>query len=124
MADDNEIQEFDFLGTVKILLGIENNELDEILQVYLTITQTEILNYCNISELPSALNYALCQMTAELYRENTNQNKVGAVVGNVSSISEDGRTVSFGQSGSLQAQASDKVAKTILLNRYRKLYRL
>lgn len=124
MADDNEIQEFDFLGTVKILLGIENNELDEILQVYLTITQTEILNYCNISELPSALNYVLCQMTAELYRENTNQNKVGAVVGNVSSISEDGRTVSFGQSGSLQAQASDKVAKTILLNRYRKLYRL
>lgn len=124
MADDNEIQEFDFLGTVKILLGIENNELDEILQVYLTITQTEILNYCNISELPSALNYVLCQMTAELYRENTNQNKVGAVVGNVPSISEDGRTVSFGQSGSLQAQASDKVAKTILLNRYRKLYRL
>jgi len=124
MADDNEIQEFDFLGTVKILLGIKNNELDEILQVYLTITQTEILNYCNISELPSALNCVLCQMTAELYRENTNQNKVGAVVGNVSSISEDGRTVSFGQSGSLQAQASDKVAKTTLLNRYRKLYRL
>lgn len=124
MADGNEVQEFNFLSTTKMLLGITDNQSDEILQLLINLTQVEILNYCNISELPSALNYTLCQMTATLYRENNSANKVGAVVGNVSSISEDGRTVSFGDSSVLQAQIADRVSKTTLLNRYRKLYRL
>ena len=123
MADGNDVQEFDFLGTTKVLLGITDNKSDEILQVYITLIRTEILNYCNISELPTALNYVLCQMTADCYRDN-NLNRSGQVVGNVSSVSEDGRTVSFGSSADLRTQVVDRVTRTTELNRYRKLYRI
>ena len=125
MADGNTNEEFDFLSTLKILLGIKDTALDEILQIHLTMTRNAILNYCNIKELPPALNFTLCEMTADVYRENDSKNKVGSVVGSVSSISEDGRTVSFSNGAEIKASIEDRIAKrTHELNRYRKLYRL
>lgn len=126
MADDNNLnEEFDFLSTLKILLGIKDDTLDEILQIHLSMTKQAILNYCNIKELPSALNFTLCEMTADVYRENDKKNKVGSVVGNVSSVSEDGRTVSFSNGAEVQASIEDRITKrTHELNRYRKLYRV
>ena len=123
MADDNATV-FDYLGTVKILLGISDGSLDSVLQVYLSMTERSILNYCNIKELPSALDYTLCEMTADVYRENASKNKVGSVVGNVSSVSEDGRTVSFSSGAEIKASIEDRIARTSELNRYRKLYRV
>lgn len=123
MADGNE-NEFDYLKIVKVLLGINDDSINEILQIYIAQGEQEILNYCNIKELPSALRYTLCQMVADLYRENTALNKSGTVVGNVSSISEDGRSVSFSGVESLKTQLSDRVSRLTELNRYRKLYRI
>ena len=123
MADDNATV-FDYLGTVKILLGISDETLDNVLQVYLSMTESSILNYCNIKELPSALNYTLCEMTADVYRENVSKNKVGSVVGNVSSVSEDGSTVSFSNGSEIKALIEDRITRTNELNRYRKLYRV
>lgn len=123
MADDNETV-FDYLSTVKILLGISDGSLDSVLQVYLSMTERSILNYCNIKELPSALDYTLCEMTADVYRENASKNKVGSVVGNVSSVSEDGRTVSFSSGTEIKASIEDRITRTNELNRYRKLYRV
>lgn len=125
MADDNNTEdEFDYLSTVKILLGISDESVDIILRVYLSMTRNSILNYCNIKELPSALNFTLCQMTADVYRENISKNKVGSVVGSVSSISEDGRTVSFSNATEIRASIEDRITRTHELNRYRKLYRI
>lgn len=126
MADGNNTdEEFDYLSTLKILLGITDGTLDNILQVYLSMTKQSILNYCNIGELPSALNFTLCEMTADVYRENDGKNKVGSVVGSVSSVSEDGRTVSFSNGAEIKASIDDRITKrTHELNRYRKLYRL
>lgn len=124
MADDNATV-FDYLGTVKILLGISDGTLDSVLQVYLSMTENSILNYCNIKELPSALDYTLCEMTADVYRENVSKNKVGSVVGSVSSVSEDGRTVSFSNGAEIKTSIEDRITKrTHELNRYRKLYRV
>ena len=124
MADGNTTEdEFDYLSTVKILLGISDESADIILRVYLSMTKNSILNYCNIKELPSALDFTLCQMTADVYRENTSKNKAGSVAGSVSSISEDGRTVSFSSATEIQALIEDRVTRTRELNRYRKLYR-
>lgn len=124
MADDNTTV-FDYLSTVKILLGISDGTLDSVLQVYLSMTENSILNYCNIKELPSALDYTLCEMTADVYRENASKNKVGSVVGSVSSVSEDGRTVSFSNGTEIKASIEDRITKrTHELNRYRKLYRV
>lgn len=123
MADGNE-NEFDYLKIVKVLLGINDDSINEILQIYIAQAEQEVLNYCNIKELPSALHYTLCQMVADLYRENTALNKSGTVVGNVSSISEDGRSVSFSGVESLKIQLTDRIARLTELNRYRKLYRI
>lgn len=125
MADDNDTEdEFDYLSTVKILLGISDESVDIILRVYLSMTKNSILSYCNIKELPSALDFTLCQMTADVYRENVSKNKVGSVVGSVSSISEDGRTVSFSNATEIRASIEDRITRTHELNRYRKLYRI
>ena len=123
MADDNET-EFDYLSNVKLLLGISNDNSDEILRLYISITINEILNYCNISELPSALNYTLCQMVADSYRDNLKNNATNSVVGNVSSISEDGRSVSFTNGTEIKTDIADRITRTQELNRYRKLYRI
>ena len=88
------------------------------------MTIQTVLNYCNISELPPALDYVVCQMTAETYREITSKNNVGEVVGNVNSISEGGRSVSFGNSSEFKVAIEDKVSHKIELNRYKKLFRL
>lgn len=132
MADDNSEalddsdseKEFDYLSTVKVLLGIQDDSSDGILRIIIALTKNTILNYCNIKELPSALNFTLCQMTAEAYRENSAKTSTGGVVGNVSSVSEDGRTVSFTNGVELKASIEDKVSHTKELNRYKRLYRL
>ena len=123
MADGNE-NEFDYLATIKVLLGITDDSQNEILQIYIAQAEQGVLNYCNIKELPSALHYTLCQIVVDLYRENTALNKNGAVVGNVSSITEDGRTVSFSGVESLKVQINDKITRLTELNRYRKVYRI
>lgn len=123
MADGNET-EFDYLSNVKLLLGISNGDTDEILQLYISITTNEILNYCNISELPSALNYTLCQMVADAYRDNLKNNATQSVVGNVSSISEDGRSVSFTNGSEIKTAIDDRITRITELKRYRKLYRI
>jgi hypothetical protein len=123
MADDNET-EFDYLSNVKLLLGISDGESDEILQLYISITQNEILNYCNISELPSALNYTLCQMVVDAYRDGQKNNATQSIVGNVSSISEDGRSVSFTNGSEIKTAIQDRITRTTELNRYRKLFRV
>lgn len=122
MADDNET-EFDFLSNIKLLLGITDGNSDEILQLYISIMEREILNYCNIRELPPALNYTLCQMVADLYNDNR-KNTSGKIVGNVSSVSEDGRTVSFTSGTELKTAIEDRITRTDELKRYRKLFRV
>ena len=122
MADGNEI-EFDFLSNINLILGITDNNSDQILQLYISMFTDKILNYCNISKLPSALNYTLCQMVADFYRDETRKNKTSEVVGTVSSISEDGRSVSFTNGSELSIAADDKISNTRELNKYKKLYR-
>lgn len=120
MADES----FDFIETVKVLLGISDSSLDETLQLYLDITVQSVLNYCNISELPSALNYTVCQLTADVYKDTTNSNKVGVIVGNVSKIDEDGRSVSFGDGSAVRLATTSRIGRLRELNRYKKLYRI
>lgn len=126
MADDNEIeeQEFDFLSTIKVMLGISDESADAILRIYIQTVSQSILNYCNISELPSTLNFILCQMVVDIYNDMKSRSSTGSVVGNVQSISEDGRTVSFTNGSEFKTVIEDRIAKTRELNRYKKLFRV
>ena len=125
MAGDNEIEdEFDFISTIKSMIGISDESLDAILRIYVATVTQSILNYCNIDELPSALNYTLCQMVADTYNEMKSRSGTGSVVGNVSSISEDGRSVSFTNGSEFKIAIDDRISKTRELNRFKKLYRI
>jgi len=115
---------FDFLSTVKVLLGITDDTKDTELTVYVDMTKQTILNYCNRSDIPEALNYTLCQMCADSYRDVTNLSAKGEVNGNVSSISEDGRSVSFSSGAEFKTALEDRITRTTELNRFKKLYRL
>ena len=121
---DGTEAEFDFLSTVKVLLGITDDTKDTELTVYVDMTKQTVLNYCNRSDLPEALNYTLCQMAADTYRDLTASNTRGEVAGNVGSISEDGRSVSFTNGTEFKTAIEDRVTRTTELNRYKKLYRL
>lgn len=125
MAGDNEIEdEFDFISTIKSMIGISDESLDAILRIYVATVTQSILNYCNIDELPSALNYTLCQMVADTYNEMKSRSGTSSVVGNVSSISEDGRSVSFTNGSEFKVAIDDRISKTRELNRFKKLYRI
>jgi hypothetical protein len=121
--DEVAAEEFDYLSTVKVLLGIDGTEKDAALAVYIAMTRQTILNYCNRSDLPEALNYTLCQMTADTYRDITAGQSTGDVRGSVSSISEDGRSVSFSSGAEFKTAIEDKVSRTAELNRYKLLFR-
>lgn len=120
MADGD----FDFIGTVKYLIGdrkIDNN----ILPLYIDLTKQSILNYCNISELPSALYFLTCKLCAETIIENSKISN-NEVTGQVASITEDGRTVTFANSSTEQYAnvINNKISHLVELNRYKKLYRI
>lgn len=119
MADGD----FDFIKTVKFLLG--KREIDDaILSLYIDLTKQSILNYCNISELPSALNFTLCTICAETIIEQLLNSSKSEIVGNISSVSEDGRTVSFTNGSEFKVAVENKITHLAELNRYKKLYRL
>lgn len=120
MSDGN----FDFLNTVKILMRKKNSDEDELLNLYIEITKQEILNYCNIDELPSELNFVLCTMVVDCYYDNKLRNDSGEVTGSVTSISEGDRTVDFSDGSSFKTSVENKILKTTELNRFKKLYKL
>lgn len=124
MPEGSSETEFDYLNTVKVLLGIGGEEFDAVLPVYISMVKQSILNYCNISELPEELNYTLCQMTADTYRDVTAGQSNGEIKGNVSSVSEDGRSVSFGSGADLKTAITDRITRTTELNRFKRLYRV
>ena len=107
MPEGSSETEFDYLSTVKVLLGIGGEELDAVLPVYISMVKQSILNYCNIWELPEELNYTLCQMTADTYRDVTAGQSNGEIKGNVLSVSEDGRSVSFGNGAEFKTAQYD-----------------
>ena len=116
-------ESFDYISTIKVLLGITVDDYDSILQLYVDLTTQAILNYCNIFELPSALNYTLCEIVADLYRRNNLANESGKIVGNVTR--EDGRVVGFSDSPSyLSTSIRNHLPYVKQLNRFKKLYRV
>ena len=123
VVDESGKDEFDFLGKVKMLLG-KSDLNDEFLQMYIDLTRQSILNYCNINTLPSELNYTLCMMVVDTINEKSVSRGTGKVVGNVSSVSEDGRTVSFTNGSEFKVAIDNKISSVNELKRFKRLYRL
>jgi hypothetical protein len=134
----------DILNIVKALLKITDDAQDTILTLYVSMVEQSILNYCNIKEVPEALNYVWANMVVDMHRENLLLPDVNApgedapdeiAESKIASISEAGRTVSFDTKESkakqnvekltaLQEIIGERVSKITELNRYKKLYRV
>lgn len=59
------------LEKLKLVLGIQGNEEDNLLSFLLESTEQKILNYCNLKELPAELEHVLVEMTANKYRNHS-----------------------------------------------------
>jgi hypothetical protein len=84
------------LTKLKKLLGLDATDTlkDVPLQFALDDTQDIILNYCNIKELPKALETTAYRMAMDLYRNET-PGEENAPLGQVSSISAGDTATSF-----------------------------
>ena len=55
------------LDKIKLLLGIKNNEKDELIEELISLCATPILNYINEEELPLRLNSCLIEFVIVRY---------------------------------------------------------
>lgn len=99
---------------LRLLLG--DGAKDEFIELSLDTAQEEILNYCNIKEIPTGLTNTLINMAAQIYRNSD----YGINTANVQSITEGDVTVTVG-SGDLDGVSSAVSKYCSQLNRYRKL---
>ena len=75
------------LNRVKVLLGISNNDNEELLREIIEITKSKILSYVNEAELPKELEFVLVELSIQRY------NKIGSE--GIASESIDGKSVSY-----------------------------
>ena len=75
------------LNRVKVLLGISNNDNEELLIEIIEITKSKILNYIDQSELPKELEFVLIELSIQRY------NRIGSE--GISSENVDGKSVSY-----------------------------
>lgn len=75
------------LNRVKVLLGITNNDNEELLREIIEITKSKILNYVNESELPNELEFVLVELAIKRF------NRIGSE--GFTSETVDGKTMSY-----------------------------
>ena len=115
----------EILLIVKALLNITDEEKDGIFNLYIGIVIQQILNYCNISSLPEELKYTAAQMVVDIVNEAGVKVKIMSGE-NVSSVGEDGRSVSFtSPADALKATtlADDRLSRLKELNKFKQLYK-
>ena len=81
------------LNTVKMLLGIEDNEQDSLLSFLIDDTVNMILGYCRIEILPRQLESLVPVIVADAYRAKGYGQETAPEV--IKSVSEGDRSVSY-----------------------------
>ena len=78
------------LNRVKVLLGITNNDNEELLREIIEITEAKILNYINSSELPKQLEFVLVELSIKRFTRIGSEGFTSETV--------DGKTMSYEES--------------------------
>lgn len=90
------------LKNFKILNSINDNKNDALYKLYIDRSIQEILNLTNRIRFPEELNYVVLDMINDFYDINTNKTKINDESNNyIKSITEENRTVTFGNSSEL-----------------------
>ena len=78
------------LNRVKVLLGITNNDNEELLREIIEITKSKILSYINEIEIPTELEFVLVELSIKRF------NRIGSE--GFTSETVDGKTMSYEES--------------------------
>lgn len=85
------------LVTLKLLLGIEDDEQDSLLSFLIEDAANMVMGYCRIDFIPSQLESLIPMIAADMYRAKGYGST--AVPQVIKSVTEDKRSVSFESSG-------------------------
>lgn len=113
------------LERVKIRLGITDTVQDSFFNVLIEDTIQEVLNYCNIWELPEELIPAVTRLVIDSYLE-TEAQQSGLASDGISSMSDAGSSVSFftlENTAKIAATVIDNIPKLAILNRFKLPYK-
>ena len=75
------------LNRIKVLLGINDYDNDELINEIIELTKSKILNYIDKTELPKELEFVLVELSIQRY------NKIGSE--GISSERVEGKSVSY-----------------------------
>lgn len=78
------------LNRVKVLLGITDNDNEELLREIIDITNSKILNYIYKTELPNELEFVLIELSIKRFNRIGSEGFVSETV--------DGKTMSYEES--------------------------
>lgn len=117
----------DILNNVKIILGINNTEKDELLTLYINIICNNILIATNRRKFVKELKYVVINLVIDKFDENNARNIED--IQTIQSMSEYDRSVNFGVSDILKSRLNAIATKQLeenqkLINRYKLLYRV
>lgn len=95
--DNNEIIN-DILKDFKLLNSIDNSNNDNLFMLYIKKAVQIILNLTNRYKFPEELRYVVLDLAEDFYTNNSILGKItnSETTGNIKSISEAGRQVTFG----------------------------
>lgn len=83
------------LGTLKILLGIEDDKQDGLLSFLISDVENSILGYCRLDIMPRQLESLIPAIAADYYRSKGYGKEEAPEI--VKSISEGNRSVSYAE---------------------------
>lgn len=107
------------LAKLKNLLGMTEDSEDAVLQFCLDFATQAVLAYCNLDELPTALEWTVVALAADKYRMEGYGSK-DAPVGAVASLEQGDVSVSY-QDAAVQDTSGLLKNYTSTLNRFRRL---
>lgn len=131
MSDNNELIN-EILTDFKLMNNIEDTDKDSLYILYIKKSIQTILNLTNRIVLPEELKYVVLDMVNEFYNEKLQQNSSNIEASTyIKQVSEEGRTVQFGNMSELQlnsllsAQINYQLSlRTKEIYRYRLLYKV
>lgn len=130
--DNNEFIN-DILKDFKLLNSIDNSNNDDLFMLYIKEAVQRILNLTNRYKFPIELRYVVLDLVEDFYTNNSILKKItnSETAGNIKSISEAGRQVTFGnaEESTINSLLSDYINQQLQMRmkeiyRYRLLYKV
>ena len=130
--DNNEIIN-DILKDFKLLNSIDNAENDNLFMLYIKKAAQAVLNLTNRYKFPEELRYVVLDLAEDFYTNNSILGKItnSETTGNIKSISEAGRQVTFGsaEESTINSLLSNYINQKLQMRmkeiyRYRLLYKV